>query len=54
MKKIKKRTRKNQNTLEQYAARSIGDCVCSCYCGPGGYPWAQARDEQEIGFFKQP
>lgn len=43
MKKLQKRTRQNTNTLEQYA-----NCVCGvncqCYCGPGGYPWATAKE----------
>lgn len=34
-KKLKKRTKQNPNTLEQYG--------CACFCGPGGFPWSAAR-----------
>lgn len=45
---IKKKQRRNQNTLEQYS-QAVGRsmCNCSCYCGPGGYPWREAREEKD-------
>ena len=40
MKRLRKRVGCNVNTLEQYVSRF----ECSCYCGPGGYPWATAQN----------
>ena len=51
MKKLKKRKKTNPNMLEQYADIKSLPCPCVCYCGPGGYPWAQARDSLNRGNF---
>lgn len=45
---MKKKKQRNQNTLEQYSnvvGRTM--CNCLCYCGSGGYPWNEARKEQD-------
>lgn len=53
MKKLKKRTRQNPSTLEQYSY-SLLPCGCSCFCGPGGFPWAQARDSLNRSEYLKP
>lgn len=43
MKKLNKRIQENRNTLEQYK-NCVCDINCDCYYGPGGYPWALAKE----------
>lgn len=43
MKKLNKKIYENRNTLEQYKNCAC-DTNCQCYCGPGGYPWASAKE----------
>lgn len=50
MKKLKKRTKQNKNTLEQYSYSTL-PCGCPCFCGSGGYPWALARDSANEHLF---
>lgn len=42
MKKLQKRVKRNKNIMEQYAC--ICGANCQCYCGPGGYPYATAKE----------